>query len=187
MKETAMGKIVISENVSLDGLADGKRLLEYVGRITGEAGQVLLDEALATEALLLGRRGYEFFAARWPSRTGEYAGRLNSMPKYVMSSTLADPAWANTTVLHGDAVTEVRKLRQQAEGDIVVYGSIQLARTLMEHDLADELRLTVYPVVAGAGEPLFGKTRDIMPMRLVGTRTISGGVVLLTYQPVRDV
>jgi dihydrofolate reductase len=178
-----VGKIVISENVSLDGLADGKRLFDYVGQVKGEAGRVLLDEALGTEALLLGRHGYEFFAARWPSRTGEYADRLNSMPKYIVSSTLDDPAWNNTTVLKGDVVNEVQKLKQQTDGDIVVYGSIQLVRTLIEHDLVDELRLAIYPAVLGAGEPLFGETSGKKPMRLVSTRTIGDSIALLTYQP----
>jgi dihydrofolate reductase len=178
-----VGKIVISENVSLDGLADGKRLFDHVGQVKGEAARVLRDEALGTEALLLGRHGYEFFATRWPSRTGEYADRLNSMQKYVVSSTLKDPAWNNTTVLKGDAVNEVQKLKQQTDGDIVVYGSIQLVRTLIEHDLADELRLAIYPAVLGAGEPLFGETSGKKPMRLVSTRAIGDGIALLTYQP----
>lgn len=181
-----MGKIVISENVSLDGLGDGKRLFDYVGPITGEAGKVRYDEALRTEALLLGRRGYEFFAARWPSRTGELAERLNTMAKYVVSSTLENPAWDNVTVLAGDAVAEVSRLKRELDGDIVVYGSIRLVRTLMEHHLVDELRLMLYPVVLGAGVPLFGEGSDTKPMRLVSTRTIGEGIVLLSYQPVRD-
>ncbi|HMD91996.1 MAG TPA: dihydrofolate reductase family protein [Trebonia sp.] len=181
-----MGKIVISENVSLDGLAGGERLFAWVGQVKGEAAKVLLDEALGTEALLLGRRSYEFFAARWPSRDGEYADRLNSMPKYVVSSTLRDPSWNNASVLRGDVVNEVSKLKGQLDGDIVVYGSIQLVRTLMEHDLADELRLMIYPVVLGAGEPLFGETSDKKPMRLISTRTAGDGLTFLTYQLVRD-
>jgi dihydrofolate reductase len=176
-----MGKIIISENTSLDGLAAGQRLFDWVGQITGEGAKYLLDEALGTEALLLGRGGYEFFATRWPSRTGVYADRLNSMPKYVVSSTLKDPAWTNTSVLSGDITSEIRKLKQELDGDIVVYGSVQLARTLIEHDLADELRLMVYPVVLGAGERLFGETSDNKPMRLVGTRPI-GDALFLTYQ-----
>jgi dihydrofolate reductase len=177
-----MGKIVISENISLDGLAAGERLFDWVGRIKGEAAKVLLDEALGTEALLLGRRSYEFFAGRWPSRSGEYADRLNSMPKYVVSSTLAHPAWDNTTVLAGDVVAEVSKLSQEAAGDVVVYGSIQLAQTLMEHDLADELRLMIYPVVLGAGGRLFGETSDRKPMRLLDVQTVDDGLAFLTYQ-----
>jgi dihydrofolate reductase len=177
-----MGKIVISENISLDGLAAGTRLFDWVGQIKGEAAKVLLDEALGTEALLLGRRSYEFFAGRWPSRSGEYADRLNSMPKYVVSSTLEHPDWGNTTVLGGDVLAEVSKLRQEAAGDIVVYGSIQLAHTLMEHDLADELRLMTYPVVLGAGGRLFGATSAVKPMRLLDVQTVGDGLALLTYQ-----
>jgi dihydrofolate reductase len=181
-----MGKIVISENVSLDGLGAGERLFAWVGQIKGEAAKVLLDEALGTEALLLGRRSYEFFAARWPSRSGEYADRLNSMPKYVVSSTLEHPAWDNATVLKGDVVNEVSKLKRELAGDIVVYGSIQLVHTLMEHDLVDELRLMIYPVVLGAGERLFGETSDKKPMRLISTRTLGDGLAYLTYELVRD-
>jgi dihydrofolate reductase len=181
-----MGKIIISENISLDGLAAGERLSQWLGQIKGEAARVLLDEALGTEALLLGRRSYEFFAARWPSRTGQYADRLNSMPKYVVSSTLDHPAWTNVTVLNSDVVREVSALRRELAGDIVVYGSIQLGRTLMRHDLVDELRLMIYPVVLGAGEHLFGQTSETRPMRLVQARTVGDGLILATYQPVRD-
>ncbi|MFY9931833.1 MAG: dihydrofolate reductase family protein [Streptosporangiaceae bacterium] len=181
-----MGKIVISENVSLDGLGAGERLLDWVGQIQGEAAKVLLDEALGTEALLLGRRSYDFFAARWPSRSGEYADRLNSMPKYIVSSTLEHPAWSNTTVLAGDMVHEVSKLRQELAGDIVVYGSIQLVHALIEHDLVDELRLMIYPVVLGAGGRLFGETSDSKPMRLVHVQAVGDGLALLTYQRAQD-
>jgi dihydrofolate reductase len=177
-----MGKIVISENISLDGLAAGERLFDWVGQIKGEAAGVLLEEALGTEALLLGRHSYEFFAGRWPSRSGEYADRLNSMPKYVVSSTLEHPAWSGTTVLGGDVLAEVSKLRQEAAGDVVVYGSIQLGQTLMEHDLVDELRLMIYPVILGAGGRLFGATSDSKPMRLADVRTVGEGLAFLTYQ-----
>jgi dihydrofolate reductase len=192
-----MGKIVISENVSLDGVVqdptgeEGFRHGGWFGQIEDqdreEAAKVLLDEALGTEAMLLGRRSYKFFAARWPSRTGALADRLNSKPKYVVSSTLQDPAWNNSTVLRGDAVSEVSKLKQQLAGDIVVAASFQLVHTLIEHDLADELRLMVYPVVLGAGERLFGETSDKKPMRLINTRTVGNDLAYLTYQPVRDV
>jgi dihydrofolate reductase len=178
-----MGKIIISENISLDGLAAGERLSQRLGQIKGEAAKVLLDEALGTEALLLGRHSYEFFAARWPSRTGEYADRLNSMPKYVVSSTLERPAWTNVTVLNDGVVRDVSALRRELAGDIVVYGSIQLARTLMQHDLVDELRLMIYPVVLGAGEHLFGPTSETKPMHLVQARTVGDGLILTTYQP----
>ena len=140
-----------------------------------------LDKALGTEALLLGRRSYEFFAATWPSRAGELADRLNSVPKYVVSSTLEDPDWNNATVLRGEVVDEVSKLERELDGEIVVLGSPQLARTLIEHDLVDELRLMVYPVVLGAGERLFGETSDQRPVRLVETRTVAD-LAYLTYE-----
>jgi dihydrofolate reductase len=191
-----MGKIVISTNVSLDGVVqdpdgeEGFRLGGWFGQFGGkdleEWGKVEFEEALGTEALLLGRRSYEWFAARWSSRPGEWADRLNSLPKYVVSSTLEDPDWNNSTVLKGDAVNEVSKLKRELDGDIVIYASYQLGRTLMEHDLVDELRLFVFPVVLGAGERLFGATSDKKPMRLVDTRTVGDGLAFLTYQPVRD-
>jgi dihydrofolate reductase len=188
-----MGKIVISENVSLDGViqdpsgVEGFRHGGWVGKVTdrAEAGQRLLDEALGAEAQLFGRRTYEFLAGRWPSRDGALADRLNGMPKYVVSSTLADPEWTNTTVLRGDAVEEVSKLKKALHGEIVVAGSIQLARALIEHDLVDELRLLVYPVLLGTGERLFGETSDKKAVRLVGTRPV-GDLALLTYELVRD-
>jgi dihydrofolate reductase len=194
MRRTEMGKIIISENVSLDGVIqdpagdEGFRLGGWVGLIKDRPGanKLALDEALGAEALLLGRRSYEWFAARWPSRSGELADRLNSMPKYVVSSTLEDPDWNNSTVLKSDAVDEVSKLKQELNGEIVVVASFQLLRTLMEHDLVDELRLKIYPVVLGAGERLFGETSDKKPMRLVDTKTIDGDVAYLSYEPVRD-
>ena len=191
-----MGKIIISENVSLDGVIqdpagdEGFQRGGWVGRVGDrgreEAAQVLLEEALGTEAMLLGRRSYEFLAARWPSRTGALADRLNSKPKYVVSSTLQDPDWNNTTVLKGNVVNEVSKLKQQLAGDIVVPASFQLVCTLIEHDLADELRLMIYPVVLGAGERLFGETSDNKPLRLISTRTVGNDLAYLTYQPVRE-
>ena len=190
-----MGKIVISENISLDGVVqdptgdEGFRHGGWFGQFGGkdleEWAKVELDEALRAEALLLGRRSDEWFAARWSSRTGEWADRLNSLPKYVVSSTLEHPRWNNSTVLGGDVVAEVSKLKQELDGDIVVYASRQLARTLLEHDLVDELRLTVYPVVLGAGERLFGETSDKKPMRLLGTRTVGDGLAYLTYELAR--
>jgi dihydrofolate reductase len=195
-KENDLGKIIISDNVSLDGVIqdpagdEGFRLGGWVGRVGDrgreEAAKVLLEEALGTDVMLFGRRSYEFFAARWPSRTGALADRLNSLPKYVVSSTLQDPAWNNSTVLRGDVVSEVSKLKQPLDADIVVYASFQLVRTLMEHDLGDELRLMVYPVVLGAGERLFGETSNKKPMRLLGTRTVGNDLAYLTYQPVPD-
>jgi dihydrofolate reductase len=189
-----MGTIVISDNVSLDGVIqdpagdEGFTRGGWVGRIAAlpELAKVTLDEALGTEALLLGRRSYEWFAARWPSRTGELADRLNSVPKYVVSSTLEDPDWNNSTVLKGDVVTEVSKLKQELNGEINVPASIQLARTLIEHDLVDELRLKIFPVVLGAGERLFGETSDKKPLRLVDTQTVGDGIAILTYEPARN-
>ncbi|MGH9122569.1 MAG: dihydrofolate reductase family protein [Acidimicrobiales bacterium] len=186
-----MGKIVLSENVSLDGVIQDPTGEEGFGRggwgrIDEAWAKVLTDEALGTEALLLGRRSYEYFARRFPSRSGKWADRLNSMPKYVVSATLEDPDWNNSTVLKGDVVNEVSKLKQKVNGDIVVYASGRLVDTLMEHDLVDELRLMTFPFVVGDGERLFGETSDQKPMRLVDTRTVGDGLVLLTYQPVRD-
>ena len=192
-----MGKIVVSENVTLDGVVQdptGEEGFRYGGWFAqiGDKdrewwAKVGSDEALGAEAFLLGRRSYEFLAARWPSRTGEWADRLNSMPKYVVSSTLVDPAWNNSTVLTGDVVTEVSKLRQELDGEIVVAASGHLVHTLMEHDLVDQLRLMVYPVVLGAGERLFGETSDKKPMRLVDTRPVGDGLVFITYEVVREV
>jgi dihydrofolate reductase len=189
-----MGKIVVSENVSLDGVIqdpagdEGFRVGGWVGLIgnSPQLAKFALDEALAAGAFLLGRRSYEWLAARWPARSGELADRLNSVPKYVVSSTLEHPAWNNSTVLKGDVLNEVSKLKQQIDGDIVIAGSFQLVHTLMEHDLVDELRLKVFPVVLGAGERLFGATSYKKPMRLLDTQTLESGIAYLTYQPVRD-
>lgn len=133
----------------------------------------------------MGRRSYEWAAAKWPSRSGELADRLNSLPKYVVSSTLEDPDWSNSTVLKGDVVNEVPKLKQKIDGDIVVAGSFQLLGTLMEHDLVDELRLRIFPVVLGAGERLFGETSERKPLRLLNSQTVDDGVAFLTYEVVR--
>ncbi len=190
-----MGKIVISTNVSLDGVvqdpdgAEGFRLGGWFGQYGGkdleEWGKVSFDEALGAEALLLGRRSDEWFAERWLSREGAWADRLNGLTKYVVSSTANEPQWGKGMVLEGDVVTAVAKLKRELDGDIVVYASYQLGRTLIEHDLVDELRLTVFPVVLGAGERLFGETTDKKPMRLVDTRTIGDGLTHLTYEMVR--
>ncbi|MFF8845303.1 dihydrofolate reductase family protein [Streptomyces sp. NPDC015127] len=191
-----MGKIVISENVSLDGVVqdptgeEGFARGGWFGRLGDKDreawAEVESDEALGAEALLLGRRSYEWFAARWPSRSGAWADRLNSLPKYVVSSTLEDPDWNNSTVLAGEVVNEVSKLKQELDGDIVVYASGRLVRTLWEHDLADELRLMVHPVVLGAGERLFGETGGTKSMRLLSIRTLGDGLAYLTYELVRD-
>jgi dihydrofolate reductase len=194
-RRTKMGEIVISENVSLDGVVqdptgeEGFRHGGWFNQLGNEDregwAKALFDEALGAEALLLGRRSYEYFAARWPSRSGEWADRLNGMPKYVVSSSLQDPKWNNATVLKGDVVEDVSKLKQELDGEIVVYASRQLVSTLIERDLVDELRLVVFPVVLGAGERLFGETSDKKPMRLVDTKTLGEGLAFLTYELVR--
>jgi dihydrofolate reductase len=188
-----MGKIVISENVTLDGVIqdptgeEGFARGGWFGQIKDrpDVAKLALDDALQAEALLLGRRSYEFFGARWPSRSGELADRLNSLPKYVVSSTLEDPDWNNSTVLKGTAVDEVSKLKHELDGEILVLASFQLIRTLMERDLVDELRLKVFPIVLGAGERLFGETNNTKPMRLLDNQTVDDGVAFLTHQPVR--
>jgi len=191
-----MGKIVISTNVSLDGVVqdpdgeEGFRLGGWFSQFGGKDleawAKVELEEALGAEALLLGRRSDEWFASRWLSRSGEFADRLNSLPKYVVSSTLEEPKWNNSTVLKGDVVDQVSKLKQELDGDILVYASYQLGRALIEHDLVDELRLVVFPVVLGAGERLFGETSDKKSLRLIHARTVGNGLAFLTYQVVRD-
>ena len=190
-----MGKIAITTNLSLDGVVqdpDGSEGLPFGGwfpRFGGsdleEWGKVMFDDALGTDALLLGRRTDAWFAERWLSRTGDWADRLNGLPKYVVSSTVAAPRWGTGAVLSGDVVTAVAKLKREVDGNIVVFGSYQLARTLIDHDLVDELRLTVFPVVLGAGERLFGETVDPKSLRLVDTRTIGDGLTHLTYEVVR--
>jgi dihydrofolate reductase len=192
-RRTEMATIVVSENLSLDGVVqdpagdEGFSRGGWVGLIAAreDVAKVALDEALGAEAFLLGRRSYEWFAARWPTRSGELADRLNNVPKYVVSSTLEDPVWNNSTVLRGDAVEEVSKLKQKLSGEIVVAGSFQLLRTLVEHDLVDELRLKIFPVVLGAGERLFGETSAKEPMRLVDSQTLGEGIAYLTYELVR--
>jgi dihydrofolate reductase len=189
-----MGTLVVSDNVSLDGVVqdpagdEGFRRGGWVGQIKDRPGvtKLTLDEALGTKALLMGRRSYEWFAARWPSRSGELADRINSLPKYVVSSTLEDPDWNNSTVLSGDVLNEVSKLKQRTDGEIFIWASFQLVHTLIEHDLVDELRLKIYPVVLGDGQRLFGQTSDRKAMRLVDIKTIDGDVAYLTYLSVRD-
>jgi dihydrofolate reductase len=193
-----MGKLVLSgpQNVSLDGVVQdptgdegfklGGWFVESGGQDLQPWNKVALDDALGAEAWLLGRRSYEYFGVRWRPRTGELADRLNSMPKYVVSSTLQEPDWNNSRVLKGDVVTEVSKLKQELDGEIVVPASYQLGRTLIEHDLVDEVRLVVFPVLVGDGERLFGETAGKKPMRLVDTKTIGDGLVYLTYTFTRD-
>jgi dihydrofolate reductase len=186
-----MGRIVVTEFISLDGVMEapgGGEDFKHAGWTfnisRGEEGDKFkLDETLDSEALLLGRVTYQGFAAAWPSRKNEFADKLNSMPKYVVSSTLEKAEWNNSTVLRGDVVAEVSKLRQESSGDIVVHGSAQLVQTLIEHDLVDELRLMVFPVVLGTGKRLFGDTSDKKRMRLASSKTVGDGVVILIFQP----
>ncbi len=192
-----MGKLVYSTNMSLDGVVqdpDGKEgfsrggwFTAYGGKDLEEWGKVLHAEALGAAALLLGRRSDEYFGSRWAARPGEWAGRLNSLPKYVVSATLQDPAWTNVTILKDNAVDEVRRLKQELDGEIVLYASYQLGRTLIERDLVDELRLFVFPVGVGDGERLFGETSGAKPFRLAGSRTVGHDIAFLTYEIVRDV
>ena len=191
-----MGKIVITTNISLDGVVEdpdgqeGSTLGGWFGQFGGKDlegwAKVETEEALGAEALLLGRRSDEWFASRWLSRSGEWADKLNSMPKFVVSSTLKDAKWSNSTIISGDVVKEILKLKQEIHGEILVYASYQLVRTLIEHDLADELRLVIFPVVLGAGERLFGETSGKKPMRLVDVTTIGDGLTFVTYEVVRD-
>jgi dihydrofolate reductase len=188
-----MGRIVVTEFVSLDGViedpggAEGFRHGGWTFAFSqGEDGaRFKLEETIHAEALLLGRVTYDGFAAAWPTMegTGEFGEKMNGMPKYVVSSTLGEPEWSNSTVLRGDVVDEVSKLRQQVDGVILVAGSAQLAQTLLEHDLVDELRLMVFPVVLGAGKRLFGETSDKKPMRLADSRIVGDGVAILTFEP----
>jgi len=185
-----MGQIVVSDNVSLDGVIEdpvgdeGFSRGGWVGLIKDrpELARITLDEVMRTDAMLMGRRTYEWFAARWPSRTGELADRLNGMPKFVVSSTLAHPDWNNSSVLEGDLLAGVSKLKHECSGAIVITASFRIVGTLMEHDLVDEMRLKVFPVVLGAGERLFGETSNQRPMRLVDVRTLDGDTADLRYE-----
>ena len=186
-----MGRIVVTEFVSLDGVMEDPGGSENFAQggwsfkiSRGDEGDKFkLDETFASEALLLGRVTYEGFAEAWPSRDGEFADKFNNMPKYVVSSTLDAPEWKNSTVLKGDLVEEVEKLKREQDGDIVVHGSARLVQTLIEHDLVDELRLMVYPVVLGGGKRLFGETSDKKPLRLVESKVVGDGVSILIYRP----
>jgi dihydrofolate reductase len=185
-----MGRIVVTEFVSLDGVIEdpgGSEDFKHGGwsfeiERGDEGDKFKLDEALEADALLLGRVTYEGFAAAWPSREGEFADKFNNMPKYVVSSTLGEAEWSNSTVLGGDLVEEISKLRQGPDGDIVVHGSAQLVQGLIEHDLVDELRLMVFPVVLGSGKRLFGETSDKKRLRLTDSKAVGDGVVILVYE-----
>lgn len=184
-----MGRIVVTEFVSLDGVVEapggGEGFVHdgwsFEFDRGDEGNRFKLEETMGAEALLLGRKTYEGFAAAWPSRDGEFADKFNSMPKYVVSSTLENPEWSNTTVLRGDVVEEVTKLKQRYDGDIVVHGSPQLAQTLIEHDLVDALHLQVYPVIVGAGKRLFAGTSATKRFRLTEAKTV-GDVHILIYE-----
>ena len=184
-----MGRIIVSDNLSIDGVFqdpagdEGWERGGWVGAIKDrpELGQLALDDAQGSDALLLGRRTYEWFAGRWPARTGPLADRLNRMPKYVVSSTLADPAWNNTEVLRGEPLGAVSDLKRRMSGDILLTASARLVQTLLEHDLVDELRLKVFPVVLGDGRRLLGETTALKAMRLVDVRSVDGDTASLTY------
>jgi dihydrofolate reductase len=186
-----MGKIVVTEFISVDGVIEdpgGAEDYRYGGWAfefdRGEDGnQFKLDETMGSAALLLGRKTYEGFADAWPSREGEFADKFNTMPKYVVSSTLKGPEWTNTTVLDGDLAESVEKLRDGVDGDVVVHGSAQLVQALIEKDLVDELRLMVFPVVLGSGKRLFGETNDKRALKLTGSKTVGDGVTIQVYEP----
>ena len=184
-----MGRIVVTEFISLDGVIEapgGGEDYKYGGWTFeidrgDEGGQFKLDETMSSAALLLGRRTYEGFAAAWPERDGEFADKFNSMPKYVVSSTLRDPEWTNSTVLSGDVVDQITKLKKEQDGDIVVHGSARLVQSLIENDLVDELRLMVFPVVLGTGKRLFGETTDKKRLRLSSSTVVGDGVAIQVY------
>jgi dihydrofolate reductase len=189
-----MGTIVVTEFVSLDGVMEdpgGSENFKYGGWTfeipRGDEGDKFkLDETLGSDALLLGRVTYEGFADAWPSREGDFADKMNAMPKYVVSSTISEPQWDNSTVLKGDVAEEVAKLKEKHDGEIVVHGSAQLVQTLLEQELVDELRLMVFPVVLGSGKRLFGETSGKKSLRLVDSKMVGDGVAILVYRPARD-
>jgi dihydrofolate reductase len=184
-----MGRIVVTEFISLDGVIEapgGGEDYKHAGWTfeigRGDEGdQFKLDETMSSAALLLGRRTYEGFAAAWPERDGEFADKFNTMPKYVVSSTLRDPEWTNSTVLSGDLVDEITKLKKEQDGDVVVHGSAQLVQSLIENDLVDELRLMVFPVVLGTGKRLFGETTDKKALKLSSSTVVGDGVAIQVY------
>jgi dihydrofolate reductase len=189
-RRLAMGKVVVSQFISLDGVVEDPGGAEGFARggwafefdRGPEGDEFKLDEVMASEALLLGRVTYVEFAKAWPSRSGDFADKFNGMPKYVVSTTLKDPEWNNSTVIDGDVAEAVTELKRDVDGDILVNGSVQLAQTLMEHDLIDEYRLMVFPTVLGAGKRLFGETREAVALRLVDAKPM-GETLLLIYEP----
>jgi dihydrofolate reductase len=189
-----MSRIVVSQFVSLDGVIEDPVGIEELGRgdwtssaSSGpEGGQYKVDEIMDATAMLLGRRTYEGYVAAWPSRDGEYADKINGMAKYVVSSTLRDPEWTNTTVLEGDVESSVGELKERTDGDILIHGSAELTHALMEHGLVDEWRLMIFPIVVGAGKRCFGDPGKAVDLRLVESRAVGDGVAILTYEPARD-
>ena len=189
-----MGRIVVTEFVSLDGVMEdpgGSENFKYGGWTFqipwgDEGGQFKVDETMESSALLLGRKTYEGFAEAWPSREGEFADRFNSMPKYVVSSTLDKAEWNNSTLIQGDLAEEIGKLKEQEGGPILVAGSATLVHSLIESDLVDEVRLMVFPVVLGAGRRLFGETSDKKTLRLIDSKIVGDGVAILVYEPVGE-
>jgi dihydrofolate reductase len=188
-KEEQVGRIVVTEFITVDGVIEDPGGSEGTPNggwafdlPRGEGEQFKLDEAMGTDALLLGRRTYDGFAQAWPGQEGEFADKFNSMPKYVVSSTLEDPSWTNTTVLGPDLAGEVAKVRQRHDGDVAVHGSAQLVQALVADDLVDELRLMVFPLVLGSGKRLFGES-DKKRLQLASSRPVGEGVLILIYRP----
>jgi dihydrofolate reductase len=187
-----MGRIVVTEFVSLDGVMEDPGGSEHTkhGAWTfkfsrgNEGDKFKIDETLNAEAQLLGRVTYEGFAEAWPQRSGDpFSAKFNSMPKYVVSQTLKKADWNNSTILSGNVLDEVKKLKQRLKGDILVSGSARLAQTLIANDLVDQLNLMVFPVVLGSGKRLFGETKDMKTLKLAESRTVGDGVLILVYQP----
>jgi dihydrofolate reductase len=185
-----MGRIVVTEFVSIDGVMEdpgGSENFKHGGWSFkfdrgDEGNQFKADETMGAAAMLLGRKTYEGFAEAWPSREGEFADKFNSMPKYVVSSTLSDPEWTNTTVLDGDVPEAVAHVRDEVDGDVIVHGSAQLVHALLENDLVDELRLMIFPVVLGSGKRVYGETSDMRTLRLADSKAVGDGVLLVVYQ-----
>ncbi len=186
-----MARIVVTEFVSLDGVMEdpgGAEDFEHGGwsfeiERGDEGDKFKLDETMDSDALLLGRVTYEGFADAWPKRSGEFADKFNNMPKYVVSSTMDEAEWSNSTVLKGDVAEEVTKLKEEKDGDIVVHGSCRLVQELLERDLVDELRLMVFPVVLGKGKRIFGETSDKKRLKLTDSKTVGDGVIIQVYEP----
>ena len=185
-----MGNVVVSQFISLDGVVEDPGGAEEFDRggwafefdRGPEGDKFKLDEVMASEALLLGRVTYEAFAKAWPSRSGDFAGKFNGMPKYVVSTTLKDPEWNNSTVIDGDIAEAVAELKRDVARDILVNGSVQLVRALTEHGLVDEYRLMVFPTILGAGKRLFGETSHATALRLVDAKP-AGETLILIYEP----